>query len=69
MNIVFIFDLQMSNNYKSVGFGMQIFKDDMSSVSVESIAIFAQSPRIFTQLLDLWAQSIEKLVQSPNVFS
>jgi hypothetical protein len=51
----------MNNNYKSVGFGMQIFKDDMSSILIESVAIFAHSSRVFAQSLDLWAQSIEKI--------
>jgi hypothetical protein len=30
----------MNNNYKSEGFGMQDFEDDLSWVSIESIKIF-----------------------------
>jgi hypothetical protein len=62
VNMVFIFDLEMNNNCKSVQFGMQRCKDDMLSVSVESIAIFTQSLRVLAQSLELWAQSTEKLV-------
>ncbi len=42
VNIVFIFDLQKSNNCNSTRFGMQKSTYDMSSVSVKSIAIFIQ---------------------------
>jgi hypothetical protein len=37
----------MNNNCRSVGFGMQRSKDDMSGVSHESVAVFTQSSRIF----------------------
>jgi hypothetical protein len=40
VNTIFIFDLQMSNNYNSARFGMHQFKDDMSRVSTESTTIF-----------------------------
>jgi len=55
VNIIFISNLQMNNNYKSVGFRMQRSKDDMLGVSTESIVIFAQSSGIFAQSLELWA--------------
>ncbi len=42
VNLVFIFDFQKSNNYNSMKFGMQKSTYDMSSVLVESIAIFIQ---------------------------
>jgi hypothetical protein len=48
VNIVFIFDLQMSNNCSSEGFGMQKSKDDMSSISAKSTIIFSQSSRVFS---------------------
>jgi len=40
VNIIFILDLQMSNNYNSVGFGMQRSKDDMLGASTKSTIIF-----------------------------
>jgi len=40
VNIFFISNLKMNNNHKSAGFGMQRSKDDMSSISTESITIF-----------------------------
>ncbi len=43
VNIIFIFDLQMSNNCRSEGFRMQRSKDDMSSILAKSATIFAQS--------------------------
>jgi hypothetical protein len=55
VNTIFIFNLQMNNNYKSVGFGMQKYKYDMSNISAKSIAIFIQSSRVFTQSSELWA--------------
>ncbi len=41
---ILIFNLQMiiksmSNNYKSEGFGIQIFEDDLLGVSAESIEV------------------------------
>jgi len=69
VNTIFIFDLQMSNNYTYIGFGMQKFIDDMLSISAKSITIFVQSSRVFTQSLELWVESLEKLAQSPDVFS
>ncbi len=42
VNLVFIFDFQKSNNCNSTKFGMQKSTYDMSSVLVESIAIFIQ---------------------------
>jgi hypothetical protein len=67
INIILIFDLQMinkslSNNYKSEGFGMQRFEDDLSRVSIELTKIFAESSGVSTQTLDLLEHSIEKLV-------
>ncbi len=32
VNTIFVFDLQMSNNYNNARFGMQRSKDDMSDV-------------------------------------
>jgi hypothetical protein len=55
VNIVFIFDLQESNNCNSAGFWMQKSTYDMSRVLVELAAIFAWSSRVFTQLSKLWA--------------
>ncbi len=57
---ILIFDLQMidksvNNYYKSEGFGMQDFEDDLSWVSAESVTIFAQSLGAFTQSSDLLA--------------
>ncbi len=48
MNTILIFDLQMnnksmSNNYKSEGFGIQDFEDDLSWVPIESTIVFTQS--------------------------
>jgi hypothetical protein len=43
VNIVFIFDLQMNNNYNSAKFGMQKSTDDMLGILVESAIIFAKS--------------------------
>ncbi len=48
VNTIFIFNLQMSNNYRSAIFGMQRSKDDVSCVLVESTIIFTQSLRILT---------------------
>ncbi len=62
MNIVFIFDLQMNNNCRIAGFGMQRFKDDMLSILVKLLGIFAWSSSVFTQSSKLWAQ-LEKGVQ------
>ncbi len=61
MNTIFIFNQQMNNNCKSVGFGMHRCKDDMSGVSTESTTIFAQS-------LELWAQSVEKIFKVKSFF-
>ncbi len=69
VNTIFILDLQMSDNYNSVGFGMQQFKDDMLGASTKSTVIFVQLLGIFVQSLELWAQSTNKLVQSKDVFS
>jgi len=43
MNTIFIFDLHMNNNCNNVRFRMQRSKDDMSSILVELVAIFARS--------------------------
>ncbi len=48
INIILIFDLQMtnkfmSNNCKSEGFGMKKFENDMLRVSNESLDLLAQS--------------------------
>ncbi len=72
INIILIFDLQMtnkfvSNNYKSEAFGMQRSKDDLSRVLVESIEVFAQSSGVFAQTLNLLENSIIFLVQSIDV--
>ncbi len=69
MNIVFIVNLQMSNNYKSAKFGMERFKDDMSGVLAKSIATLILSLKVFAQSLELWAKSIKKSAHSPDVFS
>ncbi len=69
VNKVFIFYLQMNNNCRSLGFGMQRTKYDMSSILAQSTIIFAQSSGVFTQSFELWAQSTNILVWSPNVFS
>jgi hypothetical protein len=47
INIILIFDLQMSNkslsnNCRNERFGMQRFKHDISRVSIESTKVFAQ---------------------------
>ncbi len=47
MNIIFIFNLQMNNNYSNAKFGMHKFIDDMSSISIESIIVFAQSSELW----------------------
>jgi hypothetical protein len=47
VNTLFIFDLYMNNNCKSVGFGMHRSKDDMSCVLAKSMVVFVQSSRIF----------------------
>jgi hypothetical protein len=52
----------MSNNCKSVGFGMQRSNDDMSGILATSVAIFTQSSEVFTYSLELWAQLTEKPV-------
>jgi len=46
VNTILIFDLQMTNkfvnnNYRSEGFGMQRFEDDLSRVSVELVQVFS----------------------------
>ncbi len=46
VNIILIFDLQMtnksmSNNCKSEGFGMHRFEDDLLGILTESTTIFA----------------------------
>ncbi len=69
VNTIFIFDLQMNNNYKCVGFGMQRSKDDMSGISIESIIIFAWSLGVLTQSSKLWTQSAKKFVKSLDVLS
>ncbi len=40
VNIVFIFYLQMNNNCKSVGYGMQRSKDDMSYILAKLATMF-----------------------------
>ncbi len=67
ISTILIFDLQMTNksvsiNYKSGGFGMQKFIDDLLGVLVESIIIFAQYSRVFAQSSYLLAQLTKKLV-------
>ncbi len=69
MNIVFIVNLQMSNNCKSAKFGMERFNDDMSGVLAKSIATFILSLKVFAQSLELWAKSTKKSANSPDVFS
>jgi hypothetical protein len=39
--------------------------DDMLGVSTKLVVIFIWSLRVFTQSSELWAQSLEKLIQSP----
>jgi hypothetical protein len=48
---------------------MQKSIDDMSRVSAKLIIVFIRSSRVFTQSSKLWAQSLEKSIQSPYVFS
>ncbi len=55
----------MNNNYKSEGFGMQRFEDDLSRVLVESAKGFAQLSGVFAQSY-LLAQSTNVLPQSTN---
>ncbi len=69
VNIVFIFNFQNNNNCNSVEFGMQKSIDDMSRVSTKLVVVFIWSLRVFTQSSELWAQSSEKSIQSPYVFS
>jgi hypothetical protein len=74
VNIILIFDLQMtnkfvSNNCRSEGFGMQRFEDDLLTVSTESTMIFTQPSRVLAQSLDLLAQLTEKSVQLANMWS
>jgi hypothetical protein len=38
----------MNNNYKSEEIDIQIFKDDLLRISIESIAIFTQSSRVLS---------------------
>ncbi len=64
INTIFIFGLQMtnkstSNNYKNEAFGIQISKDDLLGVSIESAKIFTQSSWVFAQTLDLLEQLVE----------
>jgi hypothetical protein len=54
VNIVLIFDLQMtnksmSNNYKSEKFVIQRFENDLLGVLVELAKVYAQSLRVFMQ--------------------
>ncbi len=60
VNTILNFNLQMtnksmSNDYKSEGFGMQISKDDLSWVSVESTKVFAQSSSIFALIINFFS--------------
>jgi hypothetical protein len=55
VNKIFIFDLQKTNNCKSVRFGMQNYTNDMSRIFVESVAVFIRSLGVFTQSSKLWA--------------
>jgi hypothetical protein len=61
--------MQRNNNYNNAKFGMQKSTDDVLGILAESVVIFIRSSRVFTKLLELWAKSIEKSIQSPNVFS
>jgi hypothetical protein len=45
----------VSNNYKSEGFGMQKFEDDMSKVSIALVEVFTQSLGIFVESSNLLA--------------
>ncbi len=65
VNIILISYLQMtnkfvSNNFRSEGFGMQIFEDDLLRVSITLTEVFTQSLGVFAQSSNLLAQSIEK---------
>jgi hypothetical protein len=42
VNIIFIYDLHMSNNCISVRFGMERSKDDMLGISTKSTIVFTQ---------------------------
>ncbi len=71
VNTILIFNLQMinkfvSNNYKSEGFGMQKFEDDMSKVSIALVEVFTQSLGIFVESSNLLAQLVDVLSQSTN---
>ncbi len=59
----------MSNNGSNVGFGMEKSINEMLGILIESTTIFSSSLRVFTQSSELWAQSIEKPIMSPNMFS
>jgi hypothetical protein len=45
----------VNNNYKSDGFGMQDFEDELSWVSTKSTTMFTQSSSVFTQSSNLLA--------------
>ncbi len=52
INIILFLELHMtnkfvSNNYRSEGFGMQRFEDDLLGVLAESIDVLAQSLGVF----------------------
>ncbi len=52
VNTIFIFNQQMinnsvNNNYKSEGFGVQKFEDDLSKVSIELVENFTLSSKVF----------------------
>ncbi len=46
-NTIFIFNLQMNNNYNCAIFGMQRSKDDMSGISAKLIRVFIRSSGVF----------------------
>jgi hypothetical protein len=69
VDTILIFNLQMidksmSNNYKSEGFGIQRFEDDLLGVSTESTKVLTQSSKVFAHLSNLLIQLANVLPQS-----
>jgi hypothetical protein len=54
----------MNNNYRSEGFGMHDFEDDLSWVSTESIVVFAQSLGIFRIFIKFFGTFSRKIGKS-----
>jgi hypothetical protein len=67
INTLLIVELHMinksvNNNINNEGFGKQRFEDEILRLSIESIELFTQSLRVFTQTSILVAKLVEKLV-------